>query len=188
MIQIRNLQMKRILEFPFEVDLYPIATERKRKKNSVKTIVGRGGISLSEHQNSLYFNLGFKSTLSGKGFYYNITVAKYYLYRAITDCLLFRPIKSHHPGKYHYNDVAFRGLMDNSTPPVEDIHTTGAGGVIEDVLNRMAAESPFNLSEKQKVVMGEQRALLLKRSRAIEFMQPALIGDELLKISEDSWR
>jgi len=185
MIPIRDIKMKRLIEFPFKVEIYKFGI-KSGTKPSLKTIAGRGGISLSEHNNSLYFNLGFSNVIKNNGHYFNVTVSKYYLLQMVMDCLLFRPIEPYKPKKYHYSDTKFRGLMGDMKP-IEDMHVWGVEAYMRDVLERMESYPVFNLTERQQGLMQTQREALIKRIQTIEFLQPALIGNTLMNMKEGSW-
>lgn len=180
----KEIRMSRIAEFPFKVDLYKSGVISN--KSSLKTIVGRGGISLSEKHNGLFFNLGFKSSLNNKRYYFNVTVSKYYVLQAMFDCLLFRPIETYKPKAYRYNNTKFRGLMKEMSP-IEDMHVWGIRSYMEDVLGRLEDYPVFDLTDKQHCLMETQREALIKRIQTIKFIQPALIGDSLLKMEAGSW-
>lgn len=184
MIPTKQIKMNRLIEFPFKVDLYK--PNRRSNKPSLKTIVGRGGISLSEKHNGLYFNLGFQSQMNGARYYFNVTVSKYYILQAMLDCLLFRPIEPYNPGKYVYNTKQFRGIM-RDMKPIEDMHVWGIESHMQDVLERIDAKPVFNLTAKQQTLMKEQRELLAKRIQTIKFIQPALIGNSLMNLEEGTW-
>lgn len=184
MIPTKDIQMRRLIEFPFKVDLYK--PNKRSNRPSLKTIVGRGGISLSEKQNGLYFNLGFQSQMNSARYYFNVTVSKYYILQSIMDCLLFRPIEPYNPSKYVYNTRKFRGIMRDMRP-IEDMHTWGVEAYMEDVLERIEERPVFNLSEKQQSIMQTQRELLIKRIQTIKFIQPALIGNGLMNLEEGTW-
>lgn len=176
--------MRRIIEFPFKVDLYKSGVISN--KPSLKTIVGRGGISLSEKHNGLYFNLGFKSSMHNKRYFFNITVSKYYILHSMLDCLLFRPIETYKPRSYVYNDKKFKGIMKNMSP-IEDLHTVGVAAYMQTVLDRIEEAHVFDLTDQQRALMETQREALIKRIQVIKFVQPALIGNALMNMEEGTW-
>lgn len=184
MMPTRDIKMKRIIEFPFKVDAYRWTTGKTHK--SFKSFAGRGGISLSEKHNGLYFNLGFNDGRKNKGTYFNVTVSKYYILQAIMDCLLFRPIEIYKPDKYRYSDTKFKGLM-KEMKPIEDMHIWGIEAYMRDVLEKMEDYPVFKLSERDKRLMGKQREAIQKRIQTIEFLNPALIGNSLMNMEEGTW-
>jgi len=184
MMPTRDIIMKRLIEFPFKVDMYRWTSQKKH--TSFKSFAGRGGISLSEKHNGLYFNLGFNNVTKNRGTYFNVTVSKYYILQAVMDCLLFRPIEIYKPDKYRYSDTKFRGLMKDMRP-IEDMHVWGIEAYFRDVLDKMEAYPVFNLSERDQLLMEKQREALVQRIQTIGFIQPALIGNSLMNMEEGTW-
>lgn len=176
--------MRRVIEFPTKVEISKYGGMRngRNPKLNKHVIAGRGGLSYSEVQGNLYLNFGFNT---GK-FYYNTTISKGYILQVILDHLMMRPIDAYRPKAYRYHDTQFKGIFKNLTA-VEDLHVWGIESHMEEILERLDGRTFFNLTEKQQILMEEQRELLIKRLQAIQFIQPMVIGDMLMKMEEGTW-